>query len=115
MEIVSRPQPREPADPAQAKVAAIILAAGQARRMRGANKLTARFDGEPLVRRIATEALGSASDSIVVVTGHRRRRSMRRWRVLIFRRSTTRTMPTVSPPRCAPGSRLFPRTQPGSL
>lgn len=71
MEIVSRPQPREPADPSPARVAAIILAAGQARRMGGANKLTALFEGEPLVRRVATQVLASEADPVLVVTGHR--------------------------------------------
>jgi len=71
MEIVSRPQPREPAPAAGRRVAAVILAAGQARRMGGPNKLTARFDGVPLVRRVAEAALQSAADPVVLVTGHR--------------------------------------------
>lgn len=71
MEIVSRPQPREPAEPGHSAVAAIILAAGQSRRMGGPNKLLAHFDGEPLVRRIAQRALGSKADSVTIVTGHR--------------------------------------------
>ena len=72
MEIVSRPQPREPAAvEGDKKVAAIILAAGQARRMGGPNKLTARFDGEPLVRRVAEHALKSKAGPVIVVTGHR--------------------------------------------
>ncbi len=71
MEIVSRPQPREPAPPASARVAAIILAAGQSRRMGGPNKLMARFDGEPLVRRSAEQALASKAGPVIVVTGHR--------------------------------------------
>jgi molybdenum cofactor cytidylyltransferase len=71
MEIVSRPQPREPAAERGAGVAALILAAGQARRMRGPNKLLARFEGAPLVRRVAESALASKADSVIVVTGHR--------------------------------------------
>ena len=71
MEIVSRPQPREPAQDVSASVAAIILAAGQSRRMGGPNKLLARFDGEPLIRQIAERALASKADPIIVVTGHR--------------------------------------------
>ena len=71
MEIVSRPQPREPAAERGAGVAALILAAGQARRMRGPNKLLARFEGAPLVRRVAESALASKANSVIVVTGHR--------------------------------------------
>jgi molybdenum cofactor cytidylyltransferase len=72
MEIVSRPQPREPVERSSAQVAAVILAAGQGRRMGGPNKLTARFDGVALVRRVAEEALGSSvMRPPIVVTGHR--------------------------------------------
>jgi molybdenum cofactor cytidylyltransferase len=71
MEIVSRPQPREPAEAVSRDVAAVILAAGQSRRMGGPNKLTARFDGEPLVRRVAEQALASQARPVIVVTGHR--------------------------------------------
>jgi len=71
MEIVSRPQPREPVAENGAGVAAIVLAAGKSTRMGGPNKLLARFAGAPLVRRIAENALASAADPVVVVTGHR--------------------------------------------
>jgi molybdenum cofactor cytidylyltransferase len=71
MEIVSRPQPREPVAEPDASVAAIILAAGQARRMGGPNKLVARFEGQPLIRRVAESALGSRAGPVIVVTGHR--------------------------------------------
>lgn len=71
MEIVSRPQPREPAETAGEQVAAVILAAGQSRRMRGPNKLMARFDGEPLIRKVTEQALRSMAGPVVVVTGHR--------------------------------------------
>lgn len=70
MEIVSRPQPRERAKPAQAPVAAIVLAAGQSRRMGGPNKLLARFDGVPLVRRSVEATLASRASPVIVVTGH---------------------------------------------
>jgi molybdenum cofactor cytidylyltransferase len=72
MEIVSRPQPREerpePAD--QKRVAAVVLAAGQSRRMGGPNKLLAQFEGKPLVRRAAEAALASRASPVTVVTGH---------------------------------------------
>jgi molybdenum cofactor cytidylyltransferase len=71
MEIVSRPQPREPAEHRHKGVAAIILAAGQSRRMGGPNKLLARFGGEPLVRRVAERALASKAEPVIVVTGHK--------------------------------------------
>jgi molybdenum cofactor cytidylyltransferase len=71
MEIVSRPQPREPVVASHGGVTAIILAAGQSRRMGGPNKLLASFDGKPLVRRIAEQALASKANPVIVVTGHR--------------------------------------------
>ena len=72
MEIVSRPQPREerPSDAHPASVAAVILAAGQSRRMGGPNKLLATIGGVPLVRRTVEAATKSRASSVVVVTGH---------------------------------------------
>jgi molybdenum cofactor cytidylyltransferase len=76
MEIETRPRPRESFEENQraATVAAVILAAGKASRMRegGAHKLLAEFDGEPLVRRTAKTALAADASSVIVVTGHRR-------------------------------------------
>lgn len=77
MEIPTRPQPREPAPhPARSalKVDIVLLAAGRSSRMGGPNKLLALFDGEPLVRRTASRALGSKAASTIVVTGHQRER-----------------------------------------
>lgn len=56
------------------KVAIVILAAGRGSRMRrpDRSKLLALFDGRPLVRRVAGEALGSAASSVAVVTGFQR-------------------------------------------
>ena len=73
MEIVSRPQPREGGEAAPATtptVRAVVLAAGQARRMGGPNKLVATIGGVPLVRIAAEAALGAALGSVTVVTGH---------------------------------------------
>ena len=70
MEIVSRPQPRQQAMDEEGPVAAVILAAGQSRRMGSANKLLATFDGEPLVRRTVQAAIASKADPVIVVTGH---------------------------------------------
>ncbi len=69
MEISTRPQPRE-ADAGAPRVHAILLAAGRSSRMGGPNKLLSRFDGEPLVRRVAARALASRSRGVTVVTGH---------------------------------------------
>jgi molybdenum cofactor cytidylyltransferase len=77
MEIPTRPQPREPApQPASSalKVDIVLLAAGRSSRMGGPNKLLALFDGEPLVRRTASRALGSKAATTIVVTGHQRER-----------------------------------------
>jgi molybdenum cofactor cytidylyltransferase len=52
----------------RARIAAVILAAGSARRM-GANKLLATIDGKPLVRIAAEAAVGSQASPVVVVTG----------------------------------------------
>lgn len=75
MEIPSRPQPRLVGEGiAQSlHVAAVVLAAGQARRMgaEGRHKLLAAFGGVPLVRKSLATVLGSSADSAVVVTGHR--------------------------------------------
>jgi molybdenum cofactor cytidylyltransferase len=76
MEIVSRPQPREggaaePVTTDAPKVAALLLAAGQGRRMGGPNKLLARIGGKALVRIAAEAALESRAASLTVVTGHR--------------------------------------------
>ena len=51
-------------------VAAILLAAGQSRRMGAANKLLMDIDGEPMVRRAARTLLASRAREIVVVLGH---------------------------------------------
>jgi Uncharacterized MobA-related protein len=75
MEIPTRPRPRDLAEktPAVASVAAVLLAAGQARRMGsdGQHKLLAEFEGVPLVRRSAQTLLSSPVSPVVAVTGHR--------------------------------------------
>jgi molybdenum cofactor cytidylyltransferase len=72
-EIKSRPQPREGegmTDATQANIGAIIMAAGQSRRMGKANKLLAEIDGVPMVARVAQTVCASRAGSVVVVTGH---------------------------------------------
>lgn len=51
-------------------VAALVLAAGQSRRMEGQNKLLMKIDGTPLVRRTVETVMASTADQVVVVTGH---------------------------------------------
>src|ERR1043166_9769001 len=51
-------------------IAGVLLAAGGARRF-GSQKLLARVDGEPLVRRSAS-VLAGAVDKLLVVVGHER-------------------------------------------
>jgi len=70
MEIHSRPQPREAMGDMAGKVHAIILAAGQSRRMGKSNKLLASFDGKTMVHQVAEIASASRVAGITVVTGH---------------------------------------------
>jgi molybdenum cofactor cytidylyltransferase len=60
------------AAPRAARIAAIILAAGQSTRMGTVNKLTIEIDGKPMVRRAAEAALASKARPVIVVTGHQR-------------------------------------------
>ena len=74
-EISSRPQPREGRDehPSSPRIAAIVLAAGQSRRMGEINKLTAELDSKALVAHVVDAALAAATDRVLVVTGHQDR------------------------------------------
>lgn len=74
-EIAARPQPRERGAPGSPgprapRIAALLLAAGQSRRMGPVNKLLADIDGAPMVRRVAETLAASAAERPVVVTGH---------------------------------------------
>lgn len=51
-------------------VAALVLAAGQSRRMGAANKLLVKIEGVPMVARVAAAALESKAETVLVVTGH---------------------------------------------
>jgi len=79
-EIASRPLPRGQAEaapaevPAAPRVAALVLAAGQSRRMGAINKLLADIDGVPMVAHAVDAALASQAASVVVVTGHEQAR-----------------------------------------
>ena len=75
MEIPTRPLPREATRAASdAEVHVVLLAAGRSSRMGGPNKLLALFDGVPLVRRVAEQAVASRAKSVTVVTGHQQDR-----------------------------------------
>jgi molybdenum cofactor cytidylyltransferase len=69
-EIPTRPQPREAKPARPGKVAALVLAAGQSRRMGQANKLLAPIDGRPMVAHAVDAMLASRAASVIVVTGH---------------------------------------------
>lgn len=73
-EITSRPQPRDQvmreAEPQKPVIAALLLAAGQSRRMGSDNKLLAIIDGKPMVRHVAETLQASDVDDILMVTGH---------------------------------------------
>ncbi len=71
-EIVSRPQPRTHtvAERETPHVAALMLAAGQSRRMGARNKLLEEVDGTTMVRQATENVLASQARPVVVVTGH---------------------------------------------
>lgn len=73
-EIRARPMLRDRTPPAESKprptVDAILLAAGQSKRMGARNKLLEPVGGEPLVRRVATAVGASGIRRLIVVTGH---------------------------------------------
>ncbi len=68
-EIPARPQPRtrRPEPPDRPRVAALVLAAGAARRMRGRDKLLEEVGGRPVLRAVAEAARGSRVGEVVVV------------------------------------------------
>lgn len=75
-EIASRPLPREDGHkmntaPRKApRIAVLILAAGQSRRMGAQNKLLAEIDGKPMVARVVEIVRASKAGHITIVTGH---------------------------------------------
>ena len=82
-DIPSRPLPRalatpdamaEPTAPRAPRIAALVLAAGQSRRMGTLNKLLIEIDDVPMVRRVVEMLRQSKADPIIVVTGHERDR-----------------------------------------
>lgn len=72
-EIPGRPVPRvktAPSSGSQYKIAALVLAAGQSRRMGAVNKLLAEIDGAPMVTHAADAVLATEARPVIVVTGH---------------------------------------------
>jgi molybdenum cofactor cytidylyltransferase len=69
MEIVSRPQPRDPESESAPHVAAVLLAAGQGTRM-GGGKMTAVLAGKSLVRHAAEAVEASSASPLITVLGH---------------------------------------------
>jgi len=74
-EISARPLPRAEACapaplPRAPRIAAIVLAAGQSRRMGAVNKLLAEIGGKPMVAQVVDAALASQARPVVVVVGH---------------------------------------------
>ena len=70
-EIETRPQPREASPPPGApRVAVVVLAAGQSRRMGRVNKLVETVGSKPLVTYPVDAALASRAAEVVVVTGN---------------------------------------------
>ncbi len=65
-EAVERPEgaPRAP------QIAAVVLAAGQSRRMGKVNKLLAEVDGKPMVAHVVESLQASQARPLAVVTGH---------------------------------------------
>lgn len=54
----------------QPKIAAVVLAAGEARRM-GRNKLLEEVGGKPMLRHVTEAALASRATPVIVVTGNK--------------------------------------------
>jgi molybdenum cofactor cytidylyltransferase len=74
-EIPSRPAPRADtpvaaAGPRAPRIAALLLAAGQSRRMGAVNKLLVEIDGVPMVRLVAETLRRSQAAPLVAVVGH---------------------------------------------
>jgi molybdenum cofactor cytidylyltransferase len=74
-EIASRPLPRAAAVEAAAsghapRIGALLLAAGQSRRMGPANKLLAEVGGKAMVARVGESLLASGARPVLAVTGH---------------------------------------------
>ena len=70
METGARPHPREKSTDIENKIAGLILAAGQSRRMGEDNKMTIDVDEKPMVRHVAEALSMSSINQAFMVTGH---------------------------------------------
>lgn len=71
METGSRPHPREKKTHSPDAIAAIILAAGQSRRMGDTNKMTVEVSGKSMVRHVGEAVCNSSIKSANVITGYK--------------------------------------------
>ncbi len=71
-EILGAPMPRslKDHDRTPKRIAAVVLAAGESRRMGPTNKLTLPIEGVPMVARVVDTLLASRAEPVVVVTGY---------------------------------------------
>ena len=53
-------------------ISAILLAAGQSKRMKGENKLTKKIQGIPLIKLSVKNILASSIDELIIVLGHQK-------------------------------------------
>ena len=53
-------------------ISAILLAAGQSKRMDGENKLTKEMQGVPLIKHSVKNILVSSIDELIIVLGHQK-------------------------------------------
>ena len=53
-------------------ISAILLAAGQSKRMDGQNKLTKEIQGSPLIKHSVKNILASSIDELIVILGHQK-------------------------------------------
>ena len=53
-------------------ISAILLAAGQSKRMGGQNKLTKEIQGSPLIKHSVKNILASSINELIIVLGHQK-------------------------------------------
>ena len=70
METGSRPHPRFTPSVKKDQITAIVLAAGQSRRMGALNKMTVEVENKPMVRHVVENAIDAGLEKPFVVTGY---------------------------------------------